>query len=517
MSAPDAGAESSGGAGLLAAWRVLRERWWIVVLTALITMILAVILSLASHKQYQATSKVVLETSSQLNNVVLNGAATNSNSETQAATALLLVTSNPVAEAVNRSLKLEESTEELLGQVTASAEPNSNLIDIKAQDSSPQRSAQIATAFAEQYVAYRQRSALAQVSQGEKLLRERLEKLPPTATADRAQLQDALQKVIALEAVQTGEASVVDTAQVPKSASSPKPKRNALVGAILGLLLGFGLAFLVDLLDRRVKTVEAFEAAYGLRTLVVVPPASFSSRREDLHSAGFEPYRILRSTIAFSTMAGEAHAVLLTSAAPREGKTTVAVNLARAVALAGQTVILVEADLRRPTLSQHFSLQGTAGLTTAVIDGRPVAEVVQHPVPELPSLSVLPCGPTPPNAAELLRSAEMDEVIDDLLSSNRLVIFDAPPILGLADAQTMLDNPRIDTALIVARAYQTTREEIRRTRAIIAQRRVKPMGLVITGLGEAGDVQSYYDEAPDEHRSPAQGLGRIPQGAGRIR
>ncbi len=517
MSAPDAGAESSGGAGLLAAWRVLRERWWIVVLTAVLTTILALLLALASHKQYQATSKVVLETSSQLNNIVLNGAATNGNSQTDAATALLLVGSNPVAEAVNRSLKLHESTEELLGQVTASAEPNSNLIDIKAQDSSPRRAAQIATAFAEQYVAYRQRSALAQVSQGEKLLRERLDELPPAATADRAQLQNALQRVIALEAVQTGEASVVDTAQVPRSPSSPRPKRNALVGAILGLLLGFGLAFLVDLLDRRVKTVEVFEAAYGLRTLVVIPPSSFSSHREALNSAGFEPYRILRSTLAFSTMAGEAHAVLLTSAAPREGKTTVAVNLARAAAFAGQTVVLVETDLRRPSLSQHFSLQGTAGLTTAVTDGRPVAEVVQRPVADLPSLSVLPCGPMPPNAAELLRSTEMDELIDELLSFNRLVIFDAPPILGLADAQTMLDNPRIDTALIVARAYQTTREEIRRTRAIISQRRVKPLGLVITGLGEAGDVQSYYNTPSDDHRSLARSLGRVPESTGRIR
>jgi capsular exopolysaccharide synthesis family protein len=420
-----------------------------------------------------------------------------------------------VAEAVNRSLKLDESTEELLGQITASTEPNSNLIDIKAQDPAPQRAAQIATAFAQQYVAYRQRSALAQVSQGEKLLRERLEKLSPTATADRAQLQNALQRVIALEAVQTGEASVVDTAQAPKSPSSPKPKRNALVGAMLGLLLGFGLAFLIDLLDRRVKTVEAFEAAYGLRTLVVVPPSSFSSRREALNSAGFEPYRILRSTLAFSTMAGEAHAVMLTSAAPREGKTSVAVNLARAAAFAGQTVALVEADLRRPSFSQHFSLQGTAGLTAAVIDGRAVADVVQHPVLDLPTLSVLPCGPMPSNAAELLRSTEMDEVIDELLSSNRLVIFDCPPILGLADAQTMLDNPRIDTALIVARAFQTTREEIRRTRAIITQRRVKPLGLVITGLGEAGDVESYYNVGSDDLGS--QGLGRIPEGTGRIR
>jgi polysaccharide biosynthesis transport protein len=517
MSAPDAGAESPGGAGLLAAWRVLRERWWIVVATAVVTTVLAVVLALASHKQYQATSKVVLETSSQLNNIVLNGAATNGNSQTDAATALLLVSSNPVGDAVNRSLNLNESSEELLSEVTASIEPNSNLIDIKVKDASPQRAAQIATAFAKQYVAYRQRSALAQVSQGEKLLRERLEKLPATATADRAQLQNALQRVIALEAVQTGEASVVDTARVPTSPSAPKPKRNALVGAILGLLLGVGLAFLVDLLDRRVKTVEAFEAAYGLRTLVVVPPASFTARRADVHSAAFEPYRILRSTLALSTTAGDAYAVLVTSAAPREGKTTVAVNLARAVALAGQSVMLVETDLRRPSFSQHFSLQSGAGLTSTLIDGRPVSDVLQHPIGDLPSLSVLPCGPTPPNAAELLRSAEMDELIDELLSSNRLVIFDAPPILGLADAQTMLDHPRIDTALLVARAYQTTREEIRRTRAIVVHRRVKPLGLVITGLGEAGDVQSYYADTSNDHRSPVGDLGRMPESSGRIR
>ena len=284
--------------------------------------------------------------------------------------------------------------------------------------------------------------------------------------------------------MQTGNAEIVERASTPTSPSSPKPLRDAILASVLGIGLGIALALFLDVLDRRVKNLEDFERIYGLQTLAGIPQRSFRKLFPAERSAEFEPFRILRDSIFFAGFEREIRTVLVTSAVPGEGKTSVATNLARAVALSGRSVILVEADLRRPTFAARFGFdRRVAGLTSALVGRLPVRDVLQAPEADVASsLRVLPSGPVPPNPSEMLQSRRMGEVLQELGDEADLVIIDGPPLLPVADARILLDRGDIDAAIVVARAFQTRRDEARRARLVIGQHRLAPLGLAVTGL-----------------------------------
>ncbi|MBV8941033.1 MAG: CpsD/CapB family tyrosine-protein kinase [Solirubrobacterales bacterium] len=324
-------------------------------------------------------------------------------------------------------------------------------------------------------------------------LRQQLLALPKGDTVDAAALRADVQRLAAVAAVAGSDATVVDAPSPPTTPTSPKQKQDLALGLVLGLATGIALAFLLDLSDRRLKSDEELELGYGLPTLVRLPVRSLSLTGLKPGMPEFEPYRILAGAVTLSPAGSGVRSVLITSAVAGEGKTTVAVGLAMALANDGHSVTLVELDHHRPSLEDHFPLHGDDGLATAVLKREPVIDHLQHPVPSLPGLNVLPQGLTAPSdPLWLLRSPEMDHAMEQLLEVSEIVIYDATPIIGVADAQVLLDHPRIDTALIVARAYRTTQEEVRRARAILDQRVVRPLGLVLTGLDEPGAARYQY-------------------------
>ncbi|HEX2015721.1 MAG TPA: GNVR domain-containing protein, partial [Solirubrobacteraceae bacterium] len=286
--------------GLVRSLRVLRERWWVVLACALACVVAAAGLSVTAAKQYQATSKLLFRNAG-LNEAV--GAASPPQTldpQGEQSTNVLLVTTSQVASAVRRNLGLRLSDSALLSKVKVATEQNANIVDVTATDTDPAFAARLANAWTQQYVAVRQQAARVKVAQGEKLLRDRLATLAPSANAERADLNAALQKLVVLEAVQTGNAEVVDQATVPTSASAPNPKRDAVVALLLGLALGVGVAFLLNVLDRRLKTVEDFEGSYGIRVLANVTqrsPRTSGSQQE--RTAALEPFRILRNALGF--------------------------------------------------------------------------------------------------------------------------------------------------------------------------------------------------------------------------
>ena len=283
---------------LVHALRVLRDRWFIVVIAVVLCTGITTAVSVSSTKKYQATSELLFRPN-QLGTAVLNTPVVNNSVDPQrdSSTNQGLVHSLEVAQAVEKTLRLGLPASDLLDKISVQSAENSDIIQVTATDTEPKRAARIANGFATGYVAFAQRQAQDRISQGEQLLRQRLAALPADSSgdADRRQLQDALQKLLALEAVQTGDAQVVDRADPPSSPSSPKPARDAILGVLFGLALGVGLVFLLDALDRRVKTPEDFERLYGLRSLVNVPQASFRARTPETRGPAFEPYRILRS------------------------------------------------------------------------------------------------------------------------------------------------------------------------------------------------------------------------------
>ena len=398
---------------LVRAGRVLSERWWIVVLAALACVVSALAVSLTSTKQYEASATLLFR-DPRLSEALFGAQVFEPSADParDSSTNVELVRSNQVADAVRRRLGLRRSTEEVSDQVTVEAQSNADLVDVTVRDPDPTVAASMADAFAAEYVSFRQRADRAKIAQGERLLRERIATLPDRASDERGQLQAALEKLIALEAVQTGNAEPIDRAVVPTAAVSPKPLRDAGLALAVGLLLGVGVSLMLEALDRRVKSVEEFERLYGQRAVAIVPQDGLSGPTQKQAWVSLEPYQMIRSRIDYRSRSAPIRTVLVTSADAAEGKTTVAVNLARAAA-AGQVVVLIEADLRRPTFDRHFALEGEKrGLSNALMGVEPVRDLLQHVGGPSGGLFILPSGPIPAVAVDLLQGQAMRDVLE---------------------------------------------------------------------------------------------------------
>ena len=327
---------------------------------------------------------------------------------------------------------------------------------------------------------------------GERLLTAKLNAVPATDTASRANLEAALRKLLVLEAVQTANAQVVDRAAEPGTPSSPNLKLNVLLALVFGLVLGVGLAFLLNLFDRRLTSVEDVEDQYDTRALASIPRLQLR-RTRPLDRTQIEPFLILRAGLSVLNARRDTRVVLVTSAVPGEGKTSVAIGLAYAVASSGQNVILLEADTKRPVLASRLRVDNNSngGLTTALVGGIPANSLLQVPFDDLPTLLVMPSGPPEANSATLLRSGEMGHLIEQLGETADLVVIDAPPLLPVADAQALLEHPELDAVLIVARVDFTKRDEARRAHQLLQRRNLPAIGLVVNDVRDLAGGEYY--------------------------
>lgn len=465
---------------------------------------IAFAVAITSTKQYTAESSLLIRQSN-LQTLIDPSASQNSEDPARlAATNLLLVTSTAVARNVQKALGTNESLSDLNGQIAASANPDADIITIQATDPDPARAARLANAFAEEFVAFQRAQSQQQAGAGATRLRTEIAGLPAGATAEREQLVQALRNVLALQAVTTGDATVVDTATPPSTASSPNLKRAPILGLLAGLAIGLAAVFLSDLFDRRIKSIEEFEAAYELRAIGSLPRLA----RPQLGTSAelLESFRILRSALSYLAGESDLRTVLVTSAVSGEGKTTVAAGLAYATALAGQQVVLIEADLRRPSFQKQFGFQKQfelgihkSGLTNVLIGGTSLEAALDTPIAGLTTLRILPSGPFSPHPSDLLMRPEMGMVIEEVSRQADLVIIDSPPLLPVADAQVLLAQPAIDASLIVCRTYLTTRDQARRCRAVLERERVSKAALVVVGGHEAADY-SYEPIANGRRR-----------------
>jgi tyrosine-protein kinase len=494
--------DPSGGSpsGLLNALQTLRDRWWMVAIAMVAGAVIAFAVAVASTKQYTAESSLLIRQSN-LQTLIDPNASQNSEDPARlAATNLLLVTSSAVAEMVKTALGSSESAADLTAQIMASVNPDADIITIQATDPDPDRAARLANAFADQFVAFERAQSQQQAAAGAGRLQSELATLPPGPSAERTQLEQALRNVLALQAVTTGDATVVDRATAPTSPSSPNLKRAPILGLLAGLAIGLAAVFLTDLFDRRIKTIEEFETAYDLRAIGSLP--RLARPRLATSPELLESFRILRSAQSYLADDSEVRTVLVTSAVSGEGKTTVAAGLAYATALAGQHVVLIEADLRRPSFQKQFDLDpSNQGLTTLLIGGARLDDVLQTPIEDLTTLRVLPSGPFSPHPSDLLGRPELAMVVEALSRQADLVVIDSPPLLPVADAQVLLDQRIIDATLIVGRTYMTTRDQARRCRAVLERERVSKAALVVVGGHEAAE----YSYTPTEN---GQGRGR---------
>ena len=368
--------------------QVLRRRKWILLLAALAVPGIALNLALSQDKVYQGTAEVLLGRQNAALSVTNTPDLTPQQEfERVAQTQARLAATPPVAQRVLRALNLRDrDADSLLGSTVVAAAQNTDILAFTVFDTNPRLASRLATEFARQYTGYRRELDTASMRRA----RAEVERqLPRVRNRDRALYATLVQKreqLRTLEALQTSNAYVVREASKAQQIT-PRPRRAAIIGAVLGLLLGIGLALLREALDTRVRSAEEIADRLGLTLLARVtdPPRALRTANklvmlEEPHGVRAEAFRMLRANLEFSNIERRARTIMVTSAVQSEGKSTTAANLAVALARSGRRVILVDLDLRRPFLDKFFDVSGSRGLT-AMAMGRATADDVLVRVP----------------------------------------------------------------------------------------------------------------------------------------
>ncbi len=538
--------------------RALRRRWRIIVLVPLLAVFVSLVVSHETPKQYAATAEVYLvPTNENPVSLLLNPGSqpTPADPERDLNTAVSEITETPMADLARSSLRTSESGAALLAQVSAKLEGTTNIVDITATDADPTRAARIANAFAAQYVLFRLDEQRSLFQQTLALAQSRYAALTPAqqASATGQQLIKAEQLLGANLAVLTSDARVSQTAAVPSSPSKPKPLLDAIVALIVGLLIAIVAVVILELLDRTVRDEDEAVAVSGLSSLGVIPKAHAAAKRVGgsrgssgaraagahsplwaRHSSPDWALEESHSSVAVSLLSlrlgPDENVVMITSPGPRDGKTSVTLGLAAALAELGRRVVAVECDLRRPRFAEYLGLPADADGLSSILSGRTeaptglvnvsVGTVRRGAVRPRPGtrvaggaatteadgeahFTVLPCGPIPPLPLALLGGTELGSLVGQLQLTADVVLVDTPPLGAIKDAIVL--GSVVDHVALVARIGHTRRDALRHCRAAVDQLGVPLLGIVTVGGPRGGDL-SYYGHAGGH--SPAGAIQR---------
>ncbi len=312
-----------------------------------------------------------------------------------------------------------------------------------------------------------------------------------------AVLNEQLTQMQVNSAGETSGLVLVTPAQPPTAPSSPKPTEDGALGLVAGLIFGLAAAFIRESLDDAVATKETAEEFGGATVLAAVPMVSSWKKRDKPlvvslarpMSPAAEAYRSLRTSLQFARQERDLRTILVTSPAAAEGKTSTLANLGAVFAQAGQRVVLVSCDLRKPRLGQFFGVNEKAGLTTAILGEQPVEELVQA-VPGDDNLWLLGSGELPPNPAELLNGRRIQEVFSTLRELFDLVLIDSPPVLPVTDAVVLAKDA--DATLLIVAAGQTSRGDLQRAAEKLAQVNARVVGMVLNETTRQGSYGYGY-------------------------
>ncbi len=326
-------------------------------------------------------------------------------------------------------------------------------------------------------------------------------------------LMTKLKEVGISAALQSSNIRVVDPAMIPAYPTRPAKARNIALAFLVGLVGGIGLALMREYLDNTVKTPDDIETLARLPSLAVVPQFGASNgngrrkllpgistngheKRVELvaqhlpKSQMSEAFRALRTSLLLSQPGRPPQVILVTSALPREGKTTAAANLAVTLAQLGDRTVLVDADLRKPGVGRLLNLGGGkyAGFSS-YLAGVSSLDLVTVPHPDIPNLAAIPTGPLPPNPADLLSSHKLTEAIAELRTKFKFVVIDSPPVMAATDAVIL--SVQTDGVLLVVRSGETPKEAFTRTRDLLMSVKCHILGVVLNAV-DSGAPDYYY-------------------------
>jgi succinoglycan biosynthesis transport protein ExoP len=518
--APSAAAEPTYGY-----LRVLRRRFWVIALSALLVGASALAFSNMQDKEYTATSSLLFR-SPDLGTKIANPNALQSTGDPfrDAATNRALVSLRVVADLTAQKLGARTTGKDVQNHVDVKQEAQSDVVTVSARARSPRAAQRLASTFTRTYIAFRQKADVAAIRKAQALVEKRLRAIPRRnrdGPLGRA-LSDRADELAVLASLQTGNAQLAQPADLPSAASSPKPARNALLGLAAGILLGVALAFSVDRLDPRLKdTAEVQQLLDG--PLLGTVPSSRSLAKCRPSATDNAVFAVLQANLRYFDLGKDLHSVLVTSAAARDGKTTVAWNLAAAAADSGRRVLLIEADLRKrdvanwyqPKKGRSFSRsplpRESRGLTNFLAEHADWRELVRTILFQRLdgtgfSYDLLPAGATPPNPTALLASPQMSHLMSEAELDYDLVVIDGTPITLLSDAVGLV--PDVDGVIAVTHLANTPRRAVIQLREQLEHLRPNIVAVVVNGADRTKDYGRYYNGSPiaGQQRRAAAGM-----------
>lgn len=451
--------------------RVIRKRWRVIALVTFLSVAAAAVATIFSPRVYESKTQFFVSTSgAQDTGQLLQGS---SFTQQRVKSYSQLLTTPKVLGPVVEQLALTVTPEALAKSVTATVPLDTVLIDVAVSDGDPAQAARIAEAIGTQF---------------------------PTAVGE-------------LESVSRDKPSpvkvtVVQAPTIQPTPVSPKLPRNLSLALALGLLLGFGLALLRDLLDTRVKSERDLE---DVTPKTVIGGIAFDSDAHarplivqvDPQSQRAEAFRSLRTNLKFVDVSDHPRSIVITSSVPGEGKTTTAANLALTLADSGVRVCVVEGDLRLPRLLDYLGLEGAVGITDVLIGRAELSDVLQQVGDR--TMWVVGSGRIPPNPSEMVGSPMMVKTILELETRFDYVLIDAPPLLPVTDAAIISSVVR--GSLVVVGAGIVTKEQLRRALASLEAVNSNTLGLVLNRLPTKGaeSYGSYYQYSSERSGDRAKG------------
>lgn len=494
--------------------RAVRQRWRLVLLVVALCAGTALGVSLSSEKQYDATAQLLLRGQEPADALFdPAGGAAARDPERALNTEVQLIKIGPTAHLVRRELGLGRTTDELLEQVEVTTSSTSDIVDLQVRDPNPMMASRIANALADAYVQFRVESARERYREAADLAQRQLLALsgPDRRTPEGLELQARRRDLLIAAGLQTGGATVVRRASIPVSAARPRPKLAAAIGIVLGLLLGVAAALALNLIDRRLKDEHQVEQFFGLPILAAIPrPLRRAAAFDD--PAQREAYGLLAANLRSAEVGKASSVIMITSPSPADGKTSVTIGAARAYARLGLSVIVIEADLRRPAFGRYTDVSFSAGVTGVLAGGSLENELLWLDADTLlPSegtdgaIGVLPAGDVPDNPQRTLSDPRMRLVIEIARSMADVVLIDSAPLGTVNDATVLA--PLVEAIALVARINQTTRDAARRAMRTVANLDANALGVVVTDAG-GGARHEYYAPVPARGAAATAGGSR---------
>ncbi|NLA28706.1 MAG: polysaccharide biosynthesis tyrosine autokinase [Propionibacterium sp.] len=456
--------------------RIVRDYWRSILASLFICIVVAAGVTLMQTPMYSTSSSVFITVESGGTAGELSQGA--NYAERQVNSFINVTTSEIVLQPAIDQLGLDTTPTRLAKALEVSSPANTSVIKIAAKDPSPEQASLLANTVAAN-------------------LEEAVTSLAPPGP-------DGTRLVTA---------TVINSAPIPASPVSPRVTTNLALGVLLGLLLGFGQAVLRNMLDTRIQTTEDIEQVTDAPVLAVIGHREGEAGRVAETSgpawANAEAYRRLRTNVGFVGLGGQHRSsMVVTSSLTGEGKTETVVNLARVLAQAGSTVLLIDADLRRPQVAARMGIDADLGLTDVLTGRGPMYEFV---VQVAPNLTVLSAGTVPPNPSELLGSDAMTHLLEAVEKHYDYVLFDSPPLLPVTDAVVL--SAKVGGTIVIARSGEVRRPQLAAALDLLDAGEVTLFGLVLNDVplsNRSHYYSSYYysasqptDEgAPDEVWKP---------------